>query len=905
MVDTSRAPPNSLNIEWTFGFNKDAVNGVHSLAAKGSTSLFYFSGHTGVIYDYAQRRQTLLQGHSNCITCACVSRDKRYIATADRGPNSVIVVWDAQSGTPIKTFFDLPEHGIAAMDMSDDSCFLATISHVPAPTAPEDPVVEQVVNTWAWTDSKKEGALYTATVPSISGSGAQHCIKFNPWDNAELVTNSPSRVMFWNMGAKVGCYSPKISKRDFQQNVSNFTQSLFISATAAITATEDGDIVQWDQSILGTDGSGSTQRKALKIIRLLEGKAILFLCIIDDYVVTGTADGAVRFYDLRFRLVAWFEDLKAGPVVAVSFSALRPSVDTSPGGDPDAFSVPDFVVGTRKALIVGVDASVFEEVDVENRRGVLLVQGIDSAVRGLAANPVRMEIAVSAASGSLQLWDLQSKRLLMVNSALGKNEKAEPVSLTYDPRGQFLVQGLANGVLQILSLDRLTVTTTFRNSTHALTDIRFSDDSVFLAVADTNYCVMVYRYSDMEENEDGEDWVYLGKHRAHTAPITGLEFATSIEGPTLLVSVAEDGFMAEYDLGKSSVKSGVVLKRDRLKISSMDTPTACFWHPVTSFMRDDVVVTTTNNYKFHLWSMSKQKCRQTVLAPTYAGPINRMMMLPQSESGYLVYSTREKVIGLIKLPLDGNPNKSMGLIAHPGEISNITTTQNGKYLLSAGSEDMTVNVWAIDTHALDTAVMKGGSGVHPYLALLEGGAEGELYDELKDYFYYSQMRTHGENSTKKRPVTGRIPLSEIPNVMRALGHYPTKNEVNRMCYEIQYHEFDQTGQVAKDIGLHDFVKLYVNHRPVYGISKDDITDAFDILAKDSDTGGADEEESYLTWAELKHRLQTEGEAISDGEMDAILKALVGDSTNLTSKFAEMTSTDFADTLLGFDGYDDE
>ena len=55
----------------------------------------------------------------------------------------------------------------------------------------------------------------------------------------------------------------------------------------------------------------------------------------------------------------------------------------------------------------------------------------------------------------------------------------------------------------------------------------------------------------------------MGKHRAHTAPITGLEFATSIEGPTLLVSVAEDGFMAEYDLGKSSVKSGVVLKRDR------------------------------------------------------------------------------------------------------------------------------------------------------------------------------------------------------------------------------------------------------------------------------------------------------------------------------------------------------
>ena len=76
-------------------------------------------------------------------------------------------------------------------------------------------------------------------------------------DNEELVTNSDSRVMFWNLGAQISCYSPKISKRDFQQSISKFTQSLFISATAAITATEDGDIVQWDQSILGADGTGN------------------------------------------------------------------------------------------------------------------------------------------------------------------------------------------------------------------------------------------------------------------------------------------------------------------------------------------------------------------------------------------------------------------------------------------------------------------------------------------------------------------------------------------------------------------------------------------------------------------------------------------------------------------------
>jgi len=43
-------------------------------------------------------------------------------------------------------------------------------------------------------------------------------------------------------------------------------------------------------------------------------------------------------------------------------------------------------------------------------------------------------------------------------------------------------------------------------------------------------------------------------------------------------------------------------------------------------------------------------------------------MLPRHRSEYLVYSTGQKVIGLIKLPLDGNPNRSFGLIAHSEEV---------------------------------------------------------------------------------------------------------------------------------------------------------------------------------------------------------------------------------------------
>ncbi len=43
----------------------------------------------------------------NAITCCAVSEDKRWIATADSGPDSMIVVWDSRSCTPIKSIFNV------------------------------------------------------------------------------------------------------------------------------------------------------------------------------------------------------------------------------------------------------------------------------------------------------------------------------------------------------------------------------------------------------------------------------------------------------------------------------------------------------------------------------------------------------------------------------------------------------------------------------------------------------------------------------------------------------------------------------------------------------------------------------------------------------------------------------
>ena len=58
------------------------------------------------------------------------------------------------------------------------------------------------------------------------------------------------------------------------------------------------------------------------------------------------------------------------------------------------------------------------------------------------------------------------------------------------------------------------------------------------------------------------------------------------------------------------------------------------------------------------------------MGPTYGGEIVKLKNLDVEGTNdkFLIYSTKEKVIGLIKMPLDGNPNKTMGLIAHPKSV---------------------------------------------------------------------------------------------------------------------------------------------------------------------------------------------------------------------------------------------
>merc|ERR550525_3516 len=300
-----------------------------------------------------------------------------------------------------------------------------------------------------------------------------------------------------------------------------------------------------------------------------------------------------------------------------------------------------------------------------------------------------------------------------------------------------------------------------------------------------------------------------------------------------------------------------------------------------------------DEYKFKIWNTVNRSCRKTALAPTYGGPITRMTPVYKDADGedqYMLYATHEKVLGLVQLPLDGNPNKCMGLIGHPGHIPSVSVDYQGQYAFTCGGGDLTVNQWLIDPQPVANASFVGGAGIEPFVTLLDGGEEGEFFSDMKDYFYYSQIRSQDENTTRARILDGMIPVTEIPHLMCALGYFPTQLEIKNMTAEVKYSRFGETGEFVDRIGFEDVVRLYVNHRPVFAVGPEQIKQAFEALKR--------HEPGPIPRDVLLGLLTGHGEKMQFEELEKCLESLVGDPSIHRVLEDEVDALDIARNVLG-------
>ena len=368
-------------MSWNFGFDHRCP--VINMCDADRGAIFYASAHTGIIYDVNSKSQRLLQGHCNPITCACASADRRLIATSDRGANSMLVVWDSYSTQPVKTIATPHPQGVHAMDMSPDGGYLVTLYSEPAPEG--EAGEPQVLAVW---DCSPAGSTDTPIFSRIltgdedgEADELQISVRFDPSLPTQIVTNGASVVIFWSFwGGRLTWDRLSSDDYDFTQSMGKLTKSLFFpDSTKAVTATEGGTCVLWERKV----SAEFDVWYAANIVQLHTG-AVTDILTIGKYLVSGGADGHVRFYDycdFKLRNIVLFEDLDAGTISSISFA-----VPTSPGkatsatsdtANSEVLSFPDFIVGTSLSLILACQPSMVYEPKAENKRGTNLVMGLN------------------------------------------------------------------------------------------------------------------------------------------------------------------------------------------------------------------------------------------------------------------------------------------------------------------------------------------------------------------------------------------------------------------------------------------------------------------------------------------------------------------------------------------------
>ncbi|GBP63593.1 Cilia- and flagella-associated protein 251 [Eumeta japonica] len=517
-----------------------------------------------------------------------------------------------------------------------------------------------------------------------------------------------------------------------------------------------------------------------------------------------------------------------------------------------------------------------------------LTQILDFKLGHTTALSVHVDKALACigfANGRVELLDFQRHRVLTRLDLRLHYEKRTPpdgysissqsvhivpelvvTCLEYAPSGTHLACGLDTGELLFLHPTTIDILTEkpFRDTGHSIKTICFSCDSSTLALVDTGRTVCVYGYSC-----ERQTWVFIGKHRAHYKNITCLFFTTRKRGNHYrLFSIGEDRIMVEYDIGSSSEECLAIFSTNRIDQTAV--PSAAMEWPVPEEIDSDIPTILVSNdeltkqftcrlcaaaglfysyapadgveeiarsalsfsrsaqakrdyescffHKYKIINYDTATTLATYLGPRYHSPLSKLRLVRNSDEmheKYMAFVNRN-VIGLQKLPLDGNPYKHVGVMGHPIRIHRSIYVSAYQHLLQARSR------------SVERAFKHGKTSLNPYYCLLEGGRTGWLFREMRDLFYYIQIICQGTFSTTMRRIGNYIPIASLPDLMRALGFFPSQYEVENLLTEAKYKIYEREPSVNVD--FEEFVKLYLNHRPAFGDSIHKIKNAFKNFA---------------------------------------------------------------------------
>lgn len=959
MVETDGSVDEPMLLHSTLG-NTCASGALEDLGRRGSHSVAYANGHIGSILKETKRSegdQNLLQGHLNPITALSASPSKRVLCTADAGDGAFVCLWDTATGNCIASFDSPHPAGVISLSFDWTGGYLALLSASSDEHGVEYGQEICIVDVVALLDGNDSPESITVAQSEVPGGDAQasvdvHAVSTDVYgqyahvpgsginldapdvaasddDNAqpsltdvELLTNGSHTVFVWRptggLDEHIAYEQARISPKEFKQTIAKYTSSCtFANGSLAAVGTEAGDAIMLERMMseldspfvrgthADTDVDDTFQNKreqaehvkpsrrmATRMVRVHQGFPASVLLGCGHMLATGGGDGFVRFFDTSMKIGMWFDSLRIGPISAISFSVLPEQVpETAPGAPRQAHAVRPFTIATKHGTVTQLSPSTFDS-STQSEDPPIILTGAHGTTQAMSRNPIRPEVATAGSSSVIFVWNTRS------NEIIRSVEIDSPATcMSYSVDGGLLAVGKENAPLTLLRTDTFEPVSDVRFTKGKCTRVSFASGSIKLAAADSDSSVVL-----VQQRESGE-WEYIGKHQVHLPEHSVTGVCITYE---YILTCGSDGRVVQLDAASCSFESGLPL----CKVASLESTGATAMSLVQQHDEPQEFVLADDGLKFRIYDIETLTCSKTVLGPTFGSPITTLHHVPLTGGsqglGVLLFGTRDKVAGFALHPPDGDPNKSIGLVAQSGAIAGVafsahTGSAGEPMMLTTGVNDVSVNFWSINANALQkeaeeaAAASKLSDG--RFNALLDGGEDGRELQEAADMYMYSKIAQQGESSRNKRLVGDGLRLTWFPAMVRGIGHFPSKRSEEAMLSEIE-REYANAGGKRNGAGepLLSFEKAmatYMNHRPATDHSKANkgtIEGAIRTLASNDD--------ATVDRETLLHALTSNGESMSPEELQECFELIFGCSSP-EHVLPEQVSADMLADAFGF------
>lgn len=455
-------PTVSLQLEHVYGSSCLDMRNYARFTALGE--IVYVAGGNCVVYDVTTQVQKFFRAHDDSISSFVSSDDGSLVATAQMGVHSKVIVWETCQCSVVNVLSEGFYGAVSAMAFSSDSRYLA-IACVDE---------NNTLSVYDWRHSVMLSRVY-------NGSSRVTALTFKASTNSLLVCTVDFIKMF-----------------EFQSNALNGGFPMYSASKVAIQGPFLCCVYTSVLAVVGAlDGHLHTfsNMELVSSIKAHSGSVdCLYAHSISDVIVSGGRDGKILVWSSQMILLSDIscDSFLKCPVKGVCSVALNK--DNS-----------KLIVATNSGQIFQIKLPTTEKEDISQTFLRISEGHYMRDVRGLAAHPTKSIFATSGDDAMLRIYDAQTHSI-MRSMRLDASSRA----IAFSPNGKYLSVGYgcnkrdSSGVLHfkeggftVFQVSDMKKLHEGKDSSEAISVIKFSSNSKFMAIGSYDSKVYVYTVEDL------------------------------------------------------------------------------------------------------------------------------------------------------------------------------------------------------------------------------------------------------------------------------------------------------------------------------------------------------------------------------------------------------------------------